>query len=91
MARTAVLLKIDGEHVVQTLGAVRGHLERAGKEMELDFSCVRRLDSSAIQAMQAFAEVADQRRVRVVLRNINVDVYKVLTLANLRSRFVFVN
>jgi anti-anti-sigma regulatory factor len=57
----------------------------------LDFSSVRRIDPSVLRAMEEFAGKADNKGVKVVLRGVNVDVYKVLTLVNLTSRFSFVN
>ena len=40
--------------------------------------------------MEAFEEIADDKAVKVVLRNVSVDVYRVLKLAKLAPRFSFV-
>jgi anti-anti-sigma regulatory factor len=52
---------------------------------------VRRIDPSVLRVLDEFAGKADNKGVKVVLRGVNVDVYKVLTLAKLTSRFSFVN
>jgi hypothetical protein len=41
--------------------------------------------------MEEFARIADEKAVKVVLRGVNVDVYKVLKLVKLTQRFSFVN
>jgi hypothetical protein len=41
--------------------------------------------------MEEFADIADTNGVKVVLRGVDVSVYKVLKLVNLASRFSFVN
>ena len=52
---------------------------------------MRRIDPSALRAMEDFAGIADDKGVKVVLRGVNVDIYKVLKLVKLTSRFSFVN
>jgi len=52
---------------------------------------VRRIDPSTLLALQAFAGTADKKAVKVVLRGVNIDVYKVLKLMKLTPRFSFVN
>jgi anti-anti-sigma regulatory factor len=91
MAMIAVWLKIDEECVVRALQEAGEKLDRAGGEVVLDFSSVRRIDSRALGAMEEFAGVADDKGVKVVLRGVNVGVYKVLKLVKLGSRFSFVS
>ena len=91
MAMIAVWLKIDEEHVVQALQEAGEKLDSVEGEVALDFSSVRRIDASALRAMEEFAVVADDKGVKVVLRGVNVGVYKVLKLVKLTSRFSFVN
>ena len=91
MAMIAVWLKIDGDRVVQALQQAGEKLDSAEHEVVLDFSSMRRIDSSALRAMEEFAGKADNKCVKVVLHGVNVDVYKVLTLVKLVSRFSFVN
>jgi anti-anti-sigma regulatory factor len=87
----AVWLKIDEERVVQALQEAGDKLDGADDEVVVDFSSVRRVDPSALRAMEEFAGKADRKGVKAVLRGVNVDVYKVLTLVKLVRRFGFVN
>jgi anti-anti-sigma regulatory factor len=89
MAVIAVLIKIDEERVVQGLQEAGEKLDSAEGEVVVDFSSVRRIDPSAIRALEGFADTAADRGVKVVLRSVNVDVYKVLKLVKLGSRFSF--
>ena|SRR5271157_3312410 len=82
-------LEIDGEGVVQALQEARERLESAEGDLFLDFSSVRRIDPRALRTMEKLAGVADDKAVKVVLRGVNVDVYKVLKLARLAPRFSF--
>ena len=91
MAMIAVWLKIDEGRVVQALQEAGDRLDSVEGEVALDFSSVRRIDPSAIGAMEELAGAADKKGVKVVLRGVNVDVYKVLKLVKLASRFSFVS
>jgi len=82
-------LKIDGEHVVQGLQEAGDKLDNAQGEMVLDFSSVRRIYPSALRELEELAGVADDKAVRVGLRGVNIDVYKVLKLVKLAPRFSF--
>jgi anti-anti-sigma regulatory factor len=83
MTTNAVWLKIDAERLVPTLQQACENLNSAEREVALDFSSVRRIDPGALRAMEKLAGV------KVVLRGVNVDVYKVLKLVNLTPRFSF--
>lgn len=85
----AVWLKIDGERVVDTLQGASEKLDTADGELVLDFSSVLRIDPSALRAMEKLAGMADNKAVKVVLRGVNVDIYKVLKLVKLTRRFSF--
>ncbi|MFZ0420008.1 MAG: STAS domain-containing protein [Candidatus Sulfotelmatobacter sp.] len=91
MAMIAVWLKIDEERVVQALEEAGEKLDSVEGEVALDFSSVRRINPSAIEAISKFAGRADAESVKVVLRGVNVEVYKVLKLVKLGSRFSFVS
>jgi len=91
MAMMAVWLKIDEGRVVQALQEAGEKLDSAEEGVALDFSSVRRVDASVLREMAAFAGIADRKGVRVELRGVNVNVYKVLKLVKLASRFSFVN
>jgi anti-anti-sigma regulatory factor len=90
MANIAVLLKMDEQRLAPALQEAGEKLESADGEVVLDFSSVRRIDANALQAMEEFAHKADEKAVKVVVRSVNVDVYKVLKLVKLASRFSFV-
>jgi anti-anti-sigma regulatory factor len=90
MAMLAVWLKIDEDHVVQALQEARTKLDGADGEVILDFSSVRRIDPAALRAMEELAGIAHEKTVKLVLRGVNIDVYKVLKLMKLASRFSFV-
>jgi len=91
MAMIAVWLKIDEEHVDHALQEAGKKLDSVDGEVALDFSSVDRIDSSALRAMEEFADMADDKGIKVVLRGVNVGVYKVLKLVRLTSRFSFVS
>jgi len=84
-------IKMDEAHVVEALHEARERLISAGGKVLLDFAAVRRLDPKAVRAMAEFAEMAQHQGVKVVLRDVNVDVYKVLKLVKLAKQFSFVN
>ena len=87
MTMNAEWLEIDGEGVVQALQAASETLNTAKGDVVLDFSSVRRIDPSALRALEGLAAAADEKAVKVVLRGVNVDIYKVLKLVKLTSRF----
>jgi len=89
MAMTTVWLKIDMERVVQSLQDAGRKLGGVEDELVLDFSSVLRVDSSALRAMAEFAAVADDNGVKIVLRGVRTDIYKVLKMVKLASRFSF--
>ncbi len=86
---TAVLLKINGERVVADLQAAKERLDGAAGEVVLDFASVRRVDPGAVSALEDLAGIAAEKPVRLALRGVNVDVYKVLKLVKLAPRFSF--
>ena len=90
MAMIAVGLKIDEDRVVQALRDACENLDNAEGELVLDFSSVYRIDPSALRTMENFADMADDKAVKVVLHGANIDIYKVLKLVNLTRRFSFV-
>ena len=91
MEMIAVWLKIAGENVAETLQEACEKLDSADGEVVLDFSSVRRIDPSALTAMEKLAGAADDKDVKVVLRGVHVEVYKVLKLMKVASRFSFLN
>ena len=86
-----VFLNVDETRMVPALREAGEKLDGAEGEAVLDFSSVRRIDSSALRAMEELARIAEEKTVKVTLRGVNVDVYKVLKLVKLTRRFSFVN
>jgi ABC-type transporter Mla MlaB component len=84
-------LKVDQECVIGALRQASEGLESAGGELALDFSAVRRIGSGELSALEELAGLADAKAVKVVLKGVNIDIYKVLTLVRLVPRFSFVN
>jgi anti-anti-sigma regulatory factor len=84
-----VCLEINGESVAPALLEALEKIGSAGGEVVLDFSSVRRIDSSALGALEKLAGTADDKAVKVTLRGVNVDIYKTLKLAKLAPRFSF--
>lgn len=82
---------IDGSHVVLALQEAAEKLDSTDREVVLDFSSVRRVDSSTLYAIEELARIADEKAVKVVLRSVNVAVYKVLKLVKLTRWFSFAN
>jgi len=91
MATLAVMFKIDGEGMVHALQQAGEKLDAANGQAVLDFSAVRRVDPAAVSALEELAGIADGRGVKLALRGVNIDVYKVLKLAALAPRFSFLS
>ncbi len=89
MPMNTVWLKSDGAGAVPALQEALGHFDSAEGEVILDFSAVQRIDSCALGAIEKLAGNADTKGVQVVLRGVNVSVYKVLKLMKLEPRFCF--
>ena len=89
MTVNALWLKIDPENLSGTLQEAAVKLDGSEPEVALDFSAAPRIDSAALEALTALAEKAEQKAVHVVLCGVNVDVYRVLKLMKLASRFSF--
>ncbi len=70
--------------------AAAERLDSIKEDLELDFSEVRRLDPAALRAMHQLVLRAEEHRVKVKLRGVNVEVYKVLKLSGVAGQFSFV-
>lgn len=90
MSMIHVGFKIDEERIDQALQEAGEKLDGAESEVVVDFSSVRRIDVRALQAVEKFADITEEKGVKAVLRGVNVGVYKVLKLMKLGSRFSFV-
>ena len=59
------------------------------QEVMLDFSDVARIDGNVVRTLEELAGLAEKRSVKVVLRSVNVDIYRVLKELKLTERFTF--
>jgi anti-anti-sigma regulatory factor len=91
MPMMAVWMKVDGGRIAQSLEEAHEKLETTEGDVVLDFCSVGRMDAESLKAMERFAAAAEQKKVKVALRGVNVDAYKVLKLVKLAPRFSFVN
>jgi anti-anti-sigma regulatory factor len=91
MTTNAECIKIDPDSVLHVLQQEAvDHVNGGPGEVILDFSSVLRIDSNAAGALEQLAGLAGEKSVKVVLRGVNVDIYKVLKLLKLAKRFAFV-
>ena len=91
MATIAVWIRVEEECIVQSLRDTGQRLGGVDGEVTLDLSAVNRIDASALSAMAELASIADDKGIKVVLRGVNVEIYRVLKLLKLASRFSFGN
>ncbi len=91
MAMISVWLDISEKSVVPILQEAAEKLDGTAGEMVLDFVSVCRVNAAALRAIDAFASKAADKAVKIILRDVNVDVYKVLKLTKLAAKFSFVS
>ena len=89
VATMAMRFRLEQERISPILEEAAQSLEKTGAELNLDFSSVRRLDPNAIRALEKLAQRAESKGVKVRLREVNVDVYKVLKLVRLTTKLEF--
>jgi anti-anti-sigma factor len=89
MGMSGVLLNIDEVRVAPSLREVGEKLDGTEGEIVLDFTSVRRMDSSALRAIEDLSRQADKKRVKITLRGVNIGIYKVLKLMKLTGLFSF--
>lgn len=91
MATVAEWVKVDGERAMASLEEAQDKLGGAHGELVLDFTALRRIDGPALAALEKLTNVADEKKIKLVLRGVGVDIYKVLVLARLTPRLTFLN
>jgi anti-anti-sigma regulatory factor len=91
MDSIAMWRKVDGARVAESLEEARKRLDGADREVVLDFSAVSRVSPAALAALERLAGTADDKTVKLALRAVSVEVYRVLKLAKLTPRFTFIN
>lgn len=89
MPVTNVWLRVDGSKPGESLRQALEHLNEAAPEATVDFSAVARMDSSALKALESLAAAAEANGIDIVLRNVNISVYKALTVMKIAARFSF--
>ena len=90
MAMITECLKIDVGQAAQSLRKAHDLIAVADGELVLDFSNINRIDASVLTALELLAATAEARDLKVGLRGVNVDIYKVLKLMKLAQRFSFI-
>jgi len=91
MDTVAVWRKVDGARVAEALDEARQRLAGTDREVVLDFSGVSRISPEALAALDKLAGAAEEKSVKVALRAVTVEIYRVLKLAKLTARFTFFN
>jgi anti-anti-sigma regulatory factor len=91
MAMNAAFLNMDEARVIPALREARKKLDSTEGEVGLDLSSVRRVGQDALKEIDELADAAEKKKVKIVLRGVNVEVYKVLKLVHLTRRLSFVN
>jgi anti-anti-sigma regulatory factor len=91
MVTIPAILNIDEQCLVVTLDRASKQLDGSPDEIVLDFSSVRRIDAASLRRLEEFAAAAKAGNVKVVLRGVNVNLYKTLKLMKLTRELSFVN
>jgi len=89
MATIAESLRIDSAGVAGLLQQASLEIKGGANEVEVDFTSVRRIDPRSLRTLEQLAGEAENKTLRVALRGVNIDVYKVMKLAQLVPRFIF--
>ena len=89
MASDSVRLSVNGDRLDRALREAGESLGSAQGEVVLDFSAVQRIDSGTLQALDDLSDAASGKGIQLVMSNVSVDIYKVLKLTGLTSRFTF--
>jgi len=91
METNTAFLSIDEGNLTSAFERAGKTLDGENRQLSVDLSCVRRVDSAGLNAIQDFAHRADEKKVKVVFRGVNVNVYKMLKMARLTRHFLFAN
>jgi len=91
MSTNGVCVKLEEKGLIAALQQARAQLSNGEGEVALDFSAVHRIDTSALKALEELAAAAQEKGGKVALRGVNVEIYKVLKVARVATRFIFQN
>jgi anti-anti-sigma regulatory factor len=89
VATMAMRFQVEQERITSIVQEAAQKLEKTDVDLVLDFSSVSRLDTSSVEALEELAQLAENRGAEIVLREVNIDVYKVLKLIGLTTKFEF--
>jgi len=89
MVVDSVWIKVEGSQVGAACDEAAAKLDNAGGEVVLDFSGVVRIDPGGLAALEKLAAKAKEKTAKVTLCGVHVDVYKVLKLVKLTTKFSF--
>jgi anti-anti-sigma regulatory factor len=89
MVAGPVVVNIDEQRLALALEQAAQQLESGVKDVTVDFSSVRRIDAGHARKLEGLAH--SEKGVKIVLRGVNVDVYKTLKLLKLTNHFLFVS
>jgi anti-anti-sigma regulatory factor len=89
MPKIAVRVKVDDANIATTIDKVSEKLNASEGEVLIDCNALMRLDGGALRALEDLARLAREKETKVVLRGMNVELYRVLKLTRLTSTFVF--
>jgi len=89
MKAISIVSRVDDVNPLHLLEEASSKLATADGEVTIDFSSVCRVDAQVIQRLEELASQADVKGVRVALRGVGVDLYKVFKLVKLSSRIAF--
>ncbi|HZP64564.1 MAG TPA: STAS domain-containing protein [Terriglobales bacterium] len=82
-----MLLKLEEGQIAAALQQVVQNL--GSGEIVLDFTAVQRMDSDEMRTLEELAKAATEKRIGVVLRRLDVDLYKSIKLMKPGARFSF--
>ncbi len=82
---------MEPQRLIEGLDLAAARAASGTGEVLVDFSVVGRIDSKTAAALEQLAALAGEHSVKVALRGVHGDVYKVLKLLKLTERFWFVS
>ena len=87
MTTNSVRIQVDPKHTQAFRDEAIERLTRADGEVVLDFSSVKQIDTDGVRALEELVGLAEEKSVKLVLRAVNINVYRVLKLLKLAQRF----
>jgi anti-anti-sigma regulatory factor len=91
MTPVAEWIKIDELKIAADLNAAYHKLNASDGELVLDWTSVARIDTAGLSALEKLALAADEKKIKLTFRGLNIDIYRVLKLARLSDRFLLLS